>query len=82
MFRELSTGVSSSSNNSKVDDSVCDKLTSLIQVNPVSTTTDSNLLEGKCEFAYIAPNASKVVNGKPSRLEIRKGKGKIMRIFK
>jgi len=75
LFRELSTGVSSASNYSKFDDSVCDKLTSLIQVNPVSTTTDSNLLEGKWEFAYMAPNASKVVNGKPSRLEVRKEKG-------
>ena len=77
LLSELCRGKSDDEDMSPFDASVKDKLTSLIQVNPVSTTTDSNFLEGEWELAYIAPSAAEVIHAKPSRLEV--GKSKIYR---
>jgi hypothetical protein len=43
-----------------------EKLAALVRNNPVSTTTDSNLLEGTWEAAYIANDASSVLSWRPS----------------
>ena len=80
LLAELSRGRPSSStenepNGYDYDASVKDKLTSLIQVNPVSTTTDSNLLEGEWELAFIAPSAAEVLNATPARLNVRNKRG-------
>jgi len=48
-----------------------EKLASLVRNNPVSTTTDSNLLEGTWEVAFMARNASKVLLWQPSYLSDR-----------
>ena len=39
-----------------------EKILGLVQMNPVSTTTDSNLLEGKWTFAYASQNAAKKID--------------------
>lgn len=49
-----------------------ERLASLVNVNPVSTTTDSNLLDGVWEFAYVAPSGRDVLSIAPRRL-VRKG---------
>jgi len=47
------------------DELIEDKLAALVQANPVSTTTDSNLLEGQWEFVFSSHRASDIVD--PSR---------------
>jgi len=39
-----------------------DRLSALVQINPVSTTTDSNLLDGSWELAYVANNATQALD--------------------
>ena len=38
------------------------KIASLVQANPVSTTTDSNLLEGMWDFAFVSDQALKILS--------------------
>jgi len=51
--------VMSASENQKIDDLIQEKIAVLIMSNPVSTTTDSNLLDGLWEFIYVANDAKK-----------------------
>ncbi|KAL7549130.1 hypothetical protein ACHAWF_012398 [Thalassiosira exigua] len=44
------------------DDLIEDRLSSLVQANPVSTTTDSNLLDGEWSFAFATNSASVILD--------------------
>lgn len=44
-----------------LEDMIEAKISALVEVNPVTTTTDSNLLEGQWELAYEAENATEVL---------------------
>jgi hypothetical protein len=44
-----------------LEDLIEAKISALVEVNPVTTTTDSNLLEGRWELAYEADNATDVL---------------------
>lgn len=48
---------SSSSSQTQQNDFIDEKISALVSTNPVSTTTDSNLLEGEWDFAYSTNNA-------------------------
>ena len=43
------------------DEAIEDKIASLVAANPVSTTTDSNLLDGSWRFAYSSNNAEEIL---------------------
>ena len=53
-------------------DLVDEKISALVSTNPVSTTTDSNLLEGEWEFAYSTSDAEKIMED--SRVVLAKSK--------
>lgn len=44
------------------DDLIEERLSALVQANPVSTTTDSNLLDGKWSFAFETNSASTILD--------------------
>jgi len=44
-----------------IHEQINDKIASLISTNPVSTTTDSNLLDGEWDFAYSTNQASELL---------------------
>lgn len=44
------------------DDLIEDRLAALVQANPVSTTTDSNLLDGSWSFAFATNSASTILD--------------------
>jgi len=44
------------------DDLIEDRLSALVQTNPVSTTTDSNLLDGEWSFAFATNSASTILD--------------------
>ncbi|KAL7486392.1 hypothetical protein ACHAW6_011996 [Cyclotella cf. meneghiniana] len=56
------------------DDLVEERLAALVQANPVSTTTDSNLLDGEWSFAFATNSASKILD--TSRFLLSKTKRK------
>ena len=84
---QKSISIPSNNNNNKnnknkkinnINTLIDDKISALISTNPVSTTTDSNLLEGEWDFAYMTKNAkdilenSKVVLSKKKREVVNK----------
>eukprot|EP00956_Cyclotella_meneghiniana_P010855 scaffold15227_cov70-Cyclotella_meneghiniana.AAC.5 len=56
------------------DDLIEDRLAALVQANPVSTTTDSNLLDGDWSFAFATKSASGILD--TSRFLLSKTKRK------
>ncbi|KAL3796653.1 hypothetical protein HJC23_009953 [Cyclotella cryptica] len=56
------------------DDLIEERLAALVQANPVSTTTDSNLLDGEWSFAFATNSASKILD--TSRFLLSKSKRK------
>jgi hypothetical protein len=56
------------------DELIEERLAALVQANPVSTTTDSNLLDGQWSFAFATNSASKILD--TSRFLLSKTKRK------